>query len=265
MKTLFLFVFISVNFILLAQNSKDQEGRKQGYWVKKFPNSNATDYTGQFKDDKPIGTFIYYFTTGKKKAQVTYINPNTTYTIMFHENEEILAQGKFINQLKDSTWNIYSPSGKISIIENYTNGILNGERLVFYPLGNSITKKNQVSQKQYYLNGKLNGKQVEYFDNGKTWRESNYQNGIKEGEELTYNPYGYLEIRDFYVHGDKNGWCYAYDSIGNNVTSKVYFKYGTRLDSISTLKYLQNLQMDESRKYLIKQKSTQTKGKSQKK
>ena len=265
MKTVIALLFMGLNFILFSQNTKDQEGRKQGYWIKKFPNSNAIDYTGQFKDDKPFGTFIYYFTSGKKKAQITYINSYTTYTIMYHENEEILAQGKFINQLKDSTWNIYSPSGKVSIIENYKNGILNGERLVFYPLGNSITKKEQVSQKQFYLNGKLNGKQIEYFDNGKIWKESNYQNGVKEGEELTYNPYGFIEMKDFYLNGTKNGWCFAYDSIGSKINAKVYFKFGLKLDSVATVKYLEKLQAEQSKKELKKPIRHETKGKPKKK
>ena len=241
-----LFIFC-VNFAI-AQNSVDAKGRKQGIWVKKLPQSNVIDYIGQFKDDIPIGTFIYYFPTGKKKAEVTYKSSNTTFTIMYHDTETILSQGKFVNQQKDSTWNMYAKSGKLSIIENYTLGQLNGERLVYYPLGNSETKKAQLTQKQAYKNGKMHGVQIDYFENGKVWRECNYLNGVKNGEEITYSPYGTIELKDYFFNGVKNGWCLAYDSLGTQVSGKVYYKLGERLDSLATVKYLSKVKLVEQKK-----------------
>ena len=51
-------------------------------------------------------------------------------------------------------------------------------------------------QKQIYVNGKLHGNQFDYFENGKTWKEIKYENGVKNGEEITYNPYGKIELKD---------------------------------------------------------------------
>ncbi len=248
MKTSILLVLICIFNPVFGQNRLDEKGRKQGIWIKKIPQSNAIDYTGQFKDDKPFGTFIYYFPSGKKKAEINYIASNITYTIMYHDNETILAQGKFINQQKDSTWKMYSKSGKISIVENYKLGLLDGERLVYYPLGNSETKKDQLTQKQVYLNGKLHGKQIDYFENGKIWKEYNYLNGVKNGEEITYSPFGTIELKDFYFNGVKNGWCLAFDSIGSQVVGKVYYKLGQRLDSLATIQYLVRLKLAEQQK-----------------
>ena len=247
MKNSVFILFISLIVNIFSQNLIDEKGLKQGNWIKKFPRSNAIDYIGQFKDDKPIGTFIYYFTSGKKKAEITYISSSISYTIMYHDNEVILARGKFVNQQKDSTWTMYAKSGRLSIVENYKIGQLNGERLIYYPLGNSETKKDQLAQKQNYLNGKLHGKQVDYFENGKTWKESNYTNGLKNGEEITYSPYGTIDLKDFYFNGVKNGWCLAYDSIGNKVVGKVYYKLGERLDSLATLKYLAKIKLVEQK------------------
>ena len=41
-------------------NKVDSKGRKQGVWQKTYPNSRAIEYKGQFKDDKPVGTFYYF-------------------------------------------------------------------------------------------------------------------------------------------------------------------------------------------------------------
>lgn len=248
MKNILLLILISFSNFFNAQNIIDDKGRKQGNWIKKIPQSNAIDYTGYFKDDKPVGTFIYYFPSGKKKAEINYRSNNTSYTIMFHDNEVMLAQGKFVNQQKDSTWNMYAKSGKLSIIENYTLGQLNGERLVYYPLGNSETKKAQLTQKQAYKNGKMHGVQIDYFENGKVWRECNYVNGVKNGEEITYSPYGTIELKDYFFNGVKNGWCLAYDSLGTQVSGKVYYKLGERLDSLATVKYLSKVKLVEQKK-----------------
>ncbi len=252
MKKRLIFLFILLVNGLFAQNNIDAKGRKQGEWIKKLPQSNSIDYTGQFVDDKPVGTFIYYFPSGKKKAEVTYRSKNSTYTIMYHDNEVILAQGKFVNQQKDSTWTMYAKSGRVSMIENYQKGQLHGERLVYYPLGNSETKKDQLTIKQNYNNGKLHGKQVDYFDNGKVWKEVNYVNGIKNGEEITYSPYGTIELKDFYFNGLKNGWCLAYDSLGSQVVGKAYYKLGERLDSLATVKYLAKVKLAEEKKLQAK-------------
>ena len=256
-KYVYVLFILCVNFSI-AQNSVDAKGRKQGNWVKKLPQSNVVDYIGQFKDDMPIGTFIYYFPSGKKKAEVIYKSSNTTFTTMYHDNETILAQGKFVNQQKDSTWTMYSKSGRLNMIENYKLGQLNGDRFVFYPLGNSESKKDQITQKQSYVNGKLHGKQFDYFENGKTWKEIKYENGVKNGEEITYNPYGNIELKDYYFKGMKNGWCLAYDSLGTNITGKVYYKLGERLDSIATIKYLAKVKLVK-KKQIQKSKITETK------
>jgi len=59
MKNVLLLFIISFSNFFNAQNIIDDKGRKQGNWIKKNPQSNAIDYTGQFKDDKTVVTFIY--------------------------------------------------------------------------------------------------------------------------------------------------------------------------------------------------------------
>ena len=37
-------------------NRTDRDGKKQGHWIKKYPNGHVM-YDGYFKNDKPIGEF----------------------------------------------------------------------------------------------------------------------------------------------------------------------------------------------------------------
>ena len=82
---------------------------------------------------------------------------------------------------------------------------------------------------------------------------------MKNGEEITYNPYGKIELKDYYYKGVKNGWCLAYDSLGTNITGKVYYKLGERLDSIATIKYLAKVKLAEQKNKSKNSKITETK------
>ncbi len=50
--------------ILTAQNTVDENGKKQGEWEKKYPNGKIR-YKGQFKDDLEVGTFDFFDKRGK--------------------------------------------------------------------------------------------------------------------------------------------------------------------------------------------------------
>ena len=65
MKNILLLFLISFSNFFHAQNTIDDKGRKQGNWIKKIPQSNAIDYTGQFKDDKPVGNKWSYDTENR--------------------------------------------------------------------------------------------------------------------------------------------------------------------------------------------------------
>ena len=55
--------------VLDAQNKTDEKGRKQGKWSKAYPNGQVR-YSGEFKDDKEVGTFSYYSKDGKLTPRI---------------------------------------------------------------------------------------------------------------------------------------------------------------------------------------------------
>ena len=67
-------IFIGLIFIssstIFAQNHVDNEGLKQGEWVK-YKNGSKF-YEGQFIDDKPIGEFLYFYPNGNIKIRTLF-------------------------------------------------------------------------------------------------------------------------------------------------------------------------------------------------
>ena len=61
-KIIFTSIFSIFTFFLFSQdlNKTDANGKKQGDW-KKYYENGFVRYQGQFKDDKPVGTFNYYY------------------------------------------------------------------------------------------------------------------------------------------------------------------------------------------------------------
>ena len=73
MKLLMALILVFTSGLSIAQlNQTDSKGRKQGEWAKTYPKSRVYQYKGQFKDDKPIGTFTYYYESGKVKAVIKH-------------------------------------------------------------------------------------------------------------------------------------------------------------------------------------------------
>ena len=232
------FICLSLSQLIFSQNQIDEQGKRQGQWVKTYPNSKAVEFKGQFKNDKPYGEFVYFFQSGKIKARTNFIeNSSISYSVLFHENEVILAQGKFIGKEKDSTWNFYGNHGHLGLIENYKKGVLHGKRTVYYVPENLRDTTKRISQVASYTNGELDGEFIEYFDNGVLKHSSKYIKGRRVGISLNYHPNGKIMIKDTFLNGAKEGWCYAYNEEGIE-SGKSYFHLGQRLSEEELQKFL---------------------------
>ncbi|NBU90408.1 MAG: hypothetical protein EBS12_03025, partial [Flavobacteriia bacterium] len=134
MKKLLYILVLFLPFLSFAQlNQKDANGKKQGVWQKKYPGSNTFIYKGQFKDDKAIGEFTYYYESGKIKSVIKHFpNSNLSFAVFYSENEAVLSEGFYKNQLKDSTWLNFTSSGAISSKESFLQNQLNGEKIIYY-------------------------------------------------------------------------------------------------------------------------------------
>ena len=210
-------------------NQVDSKGRKQGEWAKTYPDSRVYQYRGQFKDDKPVGTFTYFYPSQKVKAIIKHQeNSNRSVAYFYHENKEVMSYGIFRDMKKDSVWLNFAPSGRISNKETYKMDSLDGLKTVYF-LPESLEDKRIIVAGEYlYKNGTLDGPFKEYFDVGTLKREGAYLNGRKQGVWITYEPTGKKLMLERYKNGVKHGWFEAYEN-SEAPANKVYYYYGQEL------------------------------------
>jgi antitoxin component YwqK of YwqJK toxin-antitoxin module len=201
-------------------NQTDKEGRKQGHWIKRYPNGNPM-YDGFFSNDKPEGEFKRYYEDFTLKSLLVFSKNGTeAKASLYYSNGLIASAGRYVNQLKEGRWQFFSavtkgllvseieysgdkknglsvkyyPDGKIAEKVNYVNDLRHGEYLKYYPDG-TLTLKTS------YLNGKLNGKFEAFFENGKPEFLGQYKDDYREGIWIIYGKDGAQRFRTEYTLG----------------------------------------------------------------
>jgi antitoxin component YwqK of YwqJK toxin-antitoxin module len=184
-------------------NVLDAAGKKQGKW-KKVDARGTCIYVGQFKDDKPYGIFTYFDDQGKKMTEMNFLDGGpVNYGKMYGVSGKLTAQGKYVNQQKDSTWTFFTETGLFLSQENYKNGKKEGKSVTYYP----GTKK--IAGVSYFKGGVQDSTWTEYYEDGKVKAQGTYKMGNYEGKATWFFPDGRVNITGNYVHGLKDGvWMY---------------------------------------------------------
>ncbi len=231
MKLILTFIFIASAFFGATQiNQVDAQGRKQGPWAKKYEGRSVYKYKGQFKDDKPVGKFTYYYESNKVKAIIKHDeNSNRSEAYFYHENGNLMSFGIYRDMKKDSVWLNFGPTKRLSTSETYKNGVLHGKKIIYYVPQDINDKSRRIASVSYYENGKLEGEYIEYFDYQVVKTRGNYLHNKKHGVWTTYHPNGKKMNVIRYKNGQKHGWAFAYDENGKQLVKK-YFYYGRLLE-----------------------------------
>jgi antitoxin component YwqK of YwqJK toxin-antitoxin module len=222
------FLLIGINLcvfsLIFAQNKVDAQNRKQGPWQKNYPNSRVLMYKGQFKDDKPVGVFYYYYQSNKKQAIIKHDENSTrSVAVFYHENGNLMSTGIYHNMKKDSVWTGYGPSGRLSYKETYKDDVLNGKKVIYYVPADPNDKSQNILSISNYLNGKLEGEFIAYFDNGVLKEKGNYVNNKKEGVWISYGDSGKPVMEQRYKNNILHGWSRILDGNGNTKVQKYYY------------------------------------------
>lgn len=201
-------------------NQVNDAGEKTGSWVKYFDNGKIK-YGGQFNNDKPIGKFTYYYKNGSVKAVSIFSDDGKiAHNISYYENGKLLAEGKYVNQQKDSIWKYYlnEKSNPCISTETYIKGILVGESITYYP------DSGKTAEIVFFKDGKKNGSLLKYFPDGQLMTESYYIDGFPDGKFTHYHPDGKVQISGKYKNGKQVGdWKY-YDENGKAVDKDEFRK-----------------------------------------
>ena len=224
--TLCLLVFGTSAFAQI--NKTDQQGRKQGEWVKNHPGKRSILYKGQFVNDVPVGTFTYYYPSSKVKAIIKHDQASkTSVGYFYHDNGELMTYGKYKNFKKDSLWYNFDPSGRISFTEMFKEDSLHGKKTVYFISDNINDKSERISRILHYKNGKLDGEYKEWFDFGGSRAVGQYKDNKKVGLWEDFQASGKIMTRTRYKNGVRHGWCFAYDASGVE-TNKSYYFHGNK-------------------------------------
>ncbi|MBK9761277.1 MAG: toxin-antitoxin system YwqK family antitoxin [Flavobacteriales bacterium] len=187
-------------------NQKDALGRKQGPWERTWADSKQLRYTGQFKDDKPVGVFTYFSTSGKVESTlVHYAKGGVAHGKHFHPNGKLMAEGRYVGEAKDSTWNYFDAEGHLRSSEHWSKGERNGEQMMFDVTGQPIERFN-------FKDDQRHGLCQEFHDNGQVKNTSQYVNGLPEGVQTFYYRSGKKEIEGRNIAGVPEGsWTYYHE------------------------------------------------------
>ncbi len=202
---------------IIAEGILDNTGKKQGDWIFYYYNGKI-ESKGKFVDDIKIGSWIYYFDNGGIEQTGSYDN-----------------EGSFVGE-----WKWYYRDGSKRIVEQYFDGILEGQFYEYNVLGDvmiegefvnglregdwTITVNNYTEKGSYlenvkdgvwryyytedslyfvgnFIDGTPDGEHIWYFKNGKVKEKGKYIMGIRDGEWRYYNELGKLVLRIRYDYG----------------------------------------------------------------
>lgn len=216
-----------------APNVTDTKGLKQGYWEKKDPQSGLTAYKGNFKDDKPVGTFTYYYPNMDSVHTIMKFtsNPKVAYATIYHTSGKIQAKGKYVDEKKDSVWTFYDFYGVLLSTETYKLGKREGKSYVYYPNG-------VISDEKYFENDKLTGQYKTYFENKAVKTECTYVNGKLFGKNATYYPGGVAAVMGYYSKSGHMNGLWVYKDEKGKVTKKEVYDEGKLLEGKAAEEWL---------------------------
>jgi len=241
----FLFISAAVNCQTDTKiNITDQNGYKQGNWIKKYPNGNIL-YEGFFKDNHPVGEFKRYYEDKTLKSILIYSsNGQEAVAEIFHPNGYIASKGKYINQLKEGKWQFFSEIFKGYLVseEQYSGNIRNGISLTFYP-------DSTVAEKVIYINNVKQGEWIKYYPDGKICLKSNYKDGKVNGKFEAWYENGAIQFSGQYKNDLRNGTWLIFNNIGS-LKYKMQYLDGVTKDrqlDINESKYLDSLELNKGK------------------
>jgi len=191
-------------------NQTDKNGKKQGHWIKTYPNGNVM-YDGFFKNDQPDGDFKRYYEDKTLKSLLVFsrngIEANAT---LYYPNGFVATKGKYVSQLKEGRWQFFSAitSGCLISEEEYSKNLRNGLSVKYYP--DSI-----VAEKLTYVNDIRNGEWISYYPDGSLSFKTNNVNGKIDGSFEAYYENGKLELSGHYKGDLREGLWHIYKKNGS--------------------------------------------------
>lgn len=209
MKRVF-FLVILISNVSFGQNINqfDENGKRHGVWKKNFENTMQLRYEGEFDHGKEIGLFKFYKLVKKKSlltaTKMFNTEDNSADVKFLSSRGQTISEGKMVGKKHVGKWTYYhNRSKQIMTLEHYDdNGLLQGEKLVYYKTG-------KLAEKALYKDGKLSGLSEWYSEKDIVIKSFMYENDELHGVAKHYNGKGELLAQGSYKRDKKHGiWKY---------------------------------------------------------
>ena len=204
---LFTCFFTTRNTHAQRVNQFDENKKRTGVWKKYHPNKRIR-YVGKFKNGKEVGVFKFYdITTSSQPVLIkTFFEDSDSLFVQFYSlNGKIQTEGVLNGRNRVGNWKYFYGDGTLMSEENYIEGKLNGEQIIYY-------KDGQVTEFATYKNGLKQGVISKYASNGKLIEEITYKEGKQSGLAKYFELNGNLKETGHYKDGRRIGnWEYYLD------------------------------------------------------
>jgi antitoxin component YwqK of YwqJK toxin-antitoxin module len=196
-------------------NRRDQEGRKQGYWMW-FHDNKEIQMEGTYKNDLRHGYFKYYDEMGNLIKTEKYIEDilqddavetaNLRVRRSTYPDGSLKTLGGFRNGNPHGVHREYDEEGNVSKSREYKDGIM-------------LAEGGWVDQE-----GRRQGNWTEYYITGEKRSEGAYENGLRVGKWTYFHRNEKVEQTGRYSRGEPDGlWTWYYDT-GMLRKEEVYFR-----------------------------------------
>jgi len=205
----FVFVFFACFFTskkMDAQkiNQFDKNNKRTGIWKKYHPNKSIR-YVGEFKNGKEVGVFKFYDISNSRQPVIikNFFKDSDSLFVQFYTvSGKIQTEGFLYGKNRVGNWKYFNKNGTLMSEENYKNGKLNGEQLIYYSDG-------QITEFAIYEDGLKNGITSKYASNGILIEEITYKKGKPNGLAKYFELNGNLKETGLYKDGKRVGkWEY---------------------------------------------------------
>ena len=209
-------------------NLLNSGGEKEGVWIRVWPNGSIY-YKGSFDGGKPVGSFNYFYETGKLMSSIDHM-PETTAAIHYRPNSTVQASGYYNpaapgeEPLKQGSWGYYDENSLQIRSESFDKGELDGEYWV-------KDSKGRLVEKGSYAGGKKDGVWTAFYESGKTRQFITYKLGELEGEFASYHSNSNIKIKGQYLEGHEDGSWKTYLEDGR-MEMIIKYSYGQRVKEI---------------------------------
>ncbi len=165
-------------------------------------------FSGKLAKGVPDGNWVTYFPGGMVKSSCFYdAGKKAGISLEIDKNGYLIKQEHYNNDQLDGEAVTWRPGARMTLLENYREGKLNGVRKVFYESGS-------IQEEANYFEGLREGKSSWFDEKGVLIATYNYKLGLFDGVQQTYFPDGQLKSKRTYLANKLEGAAVDYYANG---------------------------------------------------